>query len=125
MLEALPERIHPDGLAFLQRLLDVSLPLALDPQVLELDGHVRAADVLSADSLFASVPPNTRRADEHVGMGFGFVGVMGDAANDHNSGSCVASDLDLWERFLLGRRCCSLEGASPPTLTLISESQLM
>ena len=58
MLEALPERIHPDGLALLQRLLDVALPLALDPQVLELNGHVRAADVLSANSLFASVPPD-------------------------------------------------------------------
>ena len=60
MLEALPERIHPDGLALLQRLLNVSFPLALDPQVLELDGHVRAADMLSADSLLASVSPNLR-----------------------------------------------------------------
>jgi hypothetical protein len=73
MLEALPERIHSDGLALLQRLLDVSFPLALDPQVLELNGHVRAADVLSANSLFAAVPPDTGRADEHVRMGFGFV----------------------------------------------------
>ena len=58
MLEALSERIHPDGLALLQRLLDVSFPLALDPQVLELNGHVRVGHVLSANSLFASVPPD-------------------------------------------------------------------
>ena len=58
MLEALPERIHPDGLALLQRLLDVSFPFALDSQVLELDGHVRVAHVLSPNSLFASVPPD-------------------------------------------------------------------
>ena len=58
VLEALPERIHPDGLALLQRLLDVPFPLALDPQVLELDGHVRAAHMLSANSLLAAVPPH-------------------------------------------------------------------
>ena len=58
-------------------------------------------------------------------MGFGFVRVMGDTADDHDCRSRVASDLDLREHFLLSSRCGSLKCSSPPTLTLISESQLM
>ena len=58
-------------------------------------------------------------------MGFGFVRVMGDTADNYDCRSCVTSDLDLREHFLLSSRCGSLKGSSPPTLTLISESQLM
>ena len=50
---------------------------------------------------------------------------MGDTADDHNRGSRVPSDLDLWEHLFLSGRCGSLKCSSPPTLTLISESQLM
>ena len=58
-------------------------------------------------------------------MGFGFLRVMGDTADNHDGGSCVASDLDLGEHFLLSSRSGSLKGTSPPTLTFVSEAQLM
>merc|ERR1719295_2431428 len=58
-------------------------------------------------------------------MGFGFLRVMGDTADNHDGRSCVASDLDLGEHFLLSSRSSSLKGTSPPTLTFVSEAQLM
>ena len=53
MLEALVERVDPDGLALLEGGLHVPLPLALDAEVLELNSHVMS-DTLGAHSLLAT-----------------------------------------------------------------------
>ena len=58
-------------------------------------------------------------------VGFGFVGIIGDKADDHSPWSHIASELDLWERFPLISRCGSLKCSSPMTLNQVSESLLI
>ena len=126
MIEALLVRIHSDRFSLFQCFLQIISLHALDPQVPELKGHVRADHLCGAHSVFAVVSPTSSRADKLVRMGFRVFRIMSDAADDDKSLPCEAAELDLGEGSLLCGGIGSLHDPGPLTtpITFIAEAHV-
>lgn len=116
MLKSLFERVHPDGLPLIERLLDILPPDALNAEVLEHAEHGLVVDVDGADSLLAVLAHQVVRVSEWRSGGV-------DAADDHHGGAHVVDDLDAGERLDGSHGVDALQGASGTALALVPEPQ--
>ena len=79
--------IHSDLLSEDERLLDLFLLDALDPQRLEAEGHRVGGDLEGANALFAALFPHQVVGVRPVRR------VRGDARDDHHGSAFVSDDL--------------------------------